>query len=93
MVLLVLAAAWVAPGQLGMTVDQALWRSLAYLAVCVTGQVADMAWQRSGGTSGRVRSGAPFQQMLMPVDPVYLTVLALPSGGAQRLASCCSPCN
>ncbi len=83
MVLLVLAAAWVAPGQLGMTLGQALWRSLAYLAVCVAGQLADMVWQRSGGASGRGRSGAPFQQMLMPVDPVYLAVLALPSGGAQ----------
>lgn len=82
-VFLVLAAAWVAPGQLGMTVGQVLWRSLAYLAVCLVGQGADMVWQRGRRGSGRVRSGAPFQQMLLPVDPVYLTVLALPSGGAQ----------
>jgi diguanylate cyclase (GGDEF)-like protein len=66
-----------------MTLGQALWRSLAYLGVCVVGQVADMAWQRGHGTSGRPRSGAPFQQALLPVDPVYLAVLALPSGGAQ----------
>jgi diguanylate cyclase (GGDEF)-like protein len=66
-----------------MTVGQALWRSLAYLGVCVAGQVADMARQRGHGTSGRPRSGAPFQQALLPVDPVYLAVLALPSGGAQ----------
>ena len=82
-VLLVLAAAWLAPDELGMTVGQVLWRSLAYLGVCVVGQLADMAWQRSGATSGRSRSGAPFQQMLLPVDPVYLAVIALPSGGAQ----------
>jgi diguanylate cyclase (GGDEF)-like protein len=82
-VLLVMAAAWLAPDQLGMTVGQVLWRSLAYLGVCVVGQLADMVWQRSGATSGRLRSGAPFQQVLLPVDPVYLAVLALPSGGAQ----------
>jgi diguanylate cyclase (GGDEF)-like protein len=82
-VLLVLAAALVAPGQLGMTVGQVLWRSLAYLGICIAGQLADMAWERGAGASGRVRAGAPFQQMLLPVDPVYLAVLALPSGGAQ----------
>jgi diguanylate cyclase (GGDEF)-like protein len=83
-VILALAAAWAVPGELRMTLGQVLWRSLAYLGVCVAGQLADMAWQRSGGgTSARARSGAPFQQMLLPVDPVYLAVLALPSGGAQ----------
>ncbi len=82
-VVLALTAAWVVPGELGMTLGQVLTRSIAYLGVCVAGQLADMAWQRRGATSGRPRSGAPFQQMLLPVDPVYLAVLALPSGGAQ----------
>jgi diguanylate cyclase (GGDEF)-like protein len=82
-VVLALAAAWVVPGDLGMTLGQVLTRSIAYLGVCVAGQLADMAWQRSGAKSGRPRTGAPFQQMLLPVDPVYLAVLALPSGGAQ----------
>ena len=82
-VVLVVAAAGAVPGELGMTLGQVLWRSLAYLGVCIGGQLADMVWQRSGRGLARPHPGAPFQQMLLPVDPVYLAVLALPSGGAQ----------
>jgi diguanylate cyclase (GGDEF)-like protein len=82
-VALVVAAAWAVPGELGMTLDQVMARSLAYLGVCVGGQLADMVWQRGASPSDRSRSGAPFQQMLLPVDTIYLAVLALPSGGAQ----------
>jgi diguanylate cyclase (GGDEF)-like protein len=38
----------------------------------------------SAGRAGVARrSGAPFQQMLLPVDSAYLAVLTVPSGGAQ----------
>jgi diguanylate cyclase (GGDEF)-like protein len=82
-VCLVIAAAWAAPRQMGMDLGQVLVRSLVYLSVCLAGQMADMAWERGASASGQRRSRAPFQQWLLPVDPVYLAVLALPTGGAQ----------
>ncbi|HTW09467.1 MAG TPA: sensor domain-containing diguanylate cyclase, partial [Acidimicrobiales bacterium] len=83
-VVLALATAASAPKELGITVARALPLSIAYLACCLAGQGVD--YMRERWTPARPRpggSGAPLQQMLLPVDSVYLAMLTVPSGGAQ----------
>ena len=77
-VALVIAAAAFVPAQLGLTVEQVLPLSLGYLAICLLGETIDHF--RSKRPS---RSRTPLQQMLLPIDSVYLAVLTVPSGGAQ----------
>jgi diguanylate cyclase (GGDEF)-like protein len=78
MVVLVVAAAALVPEQLGLTVKQVLPISFVYLAVCLLGQVGDHLLVKRPK-----RSRAPLQQMLLPIDSVYLAMLTVPSGGAQ----------
>ena len=75
---LVIAAAEFVPDQLGLTVRQVLPLSMAYLALCLFGQLGDHLLVKHPK-----RSQAPLQQMLLPIDSVYLAVLTVPSGGAQ----------
>jgi two-component system, cell cycle response regulator len=75
---LVIAAAELAPQQLGLTVKQVLPLSVAYLGLCLFGQLGDHLLVKHP-----TRSRAPLQQMLLPIDSVYLAVLAVPSGGTQ----------
>lgn len=77
-VALVVAAAALAPDQLGLTVKQVLPLTFAYLALCLLGQLGDHVLVKRPK-----RSRAPLQQMLLPIDSVYLAVLTVPSGGAQ----------
>ena len=77
-VVLVVAAAALVPEQLGLTVKQVLPISFVYLAVCLLGQVGDHLLVKHPK-----RSRAPLQQMLLPIDSVYLAMLTVPSGGAQ----------
>ena len=77
-VALVISAAAFAPDQLGLTIRQVLPLTLGYLAVCFLGETIDRF-----RVKGRSRPRAPMQQMLLPVDSVYLAVLTVPSGGAQ----------
>jgi two-component system, cell cycle response regulator len=77
-VALVIAAAALAPEQLGLTVRQVLPITFAYLTLCLLGQVGDHVLVKRPK-----RSRAPLQQMLLPIDSVYLAVLTVPSGGAQ----------
>ncbi|HXW78645.1 MAG TPA: sensor domain-containing diguanylate cyclase [Acidimicrobiales bacterium] len=77
-VALVIAAAAFAPAQLGLTVEQVLPLTLGYLAICLFGETVDRFRARRPN-----RSGTPLQQMLLPVDSVYLALLTVPSGGAQ----------
>ena len=58
--------------------EQVLPLSLGYLAVCFLGEGIDHFIRRRP-----YRSRAPIQQMLLPIDSVYLAVLTVPSGGAQ----------
>lgn len=44
---------------------------------------AESTWAPFGRGRTLKRSGAPFQQMLLPVDSAYLAMLTVPSGGAQ----------
>lgn len=73
---LVILAAWFSPQELGLTVRQVLPPSLAYVCLCLLGQLGDHLLARRSA-----RSRAPLQLMLLPVDSVYLAVLAVPSGG------------
>jgi two-component system, cell cycle response regulator len=75
---LVIAAAAFAPDQLGLTVKQVLPLTLGYLAICFFGETIDRSRAKRSH-----RSGSPIQQMLLPIDSVYLAVLTVPSGGAQ----------
>ncbi len=75
---LVVAAAIFVPEQLGLTVKQVMPLSFAYLALCLFGQLADHIFVKHPK-----RSRAPLQQMLLPVDSLYLAILTVPSGGAQ----------
>ena len=75
---LVIAAAAFAPDQLGLTIQQVLPLTLGYLAVCFLGETIDRFRARR-----RNRPRTPMQQMLLPIDSVYLAVLTVPSGGAQ----------
>ena len=77
-VALVIAAAAFAPDQLGLTIQQVLPLTLGYLAVCFLGETIDRFRARR-----RNRPRTPMQQMLLPIDSVYLAVLTVPSGGAQ----------
>jgi two-component system, cell cycle response regulator len=77
-VALVVAAAALVPDQLGLTVKQVLPLTFAYLALCLVGQLGD-----HGLVKRPKRSRVPLQQMLLPIDSVYLAVLTVPSGGAQ----------
>jgi diguanylate cyclase (GGDEF)-like protein len=83
---LVCAAAASFPHELGLGLLQVLPFSAAYLGLCLAGQLADHLMARAPGDSrgkGRRRSQAPVQQMLLPVDSVYLALLTVPAGGAQ----------
>ncbi len=75
---LVVTAAFCAPQQLGLTVKQVLPLSFAYLALCLFGQVGDHVFVKHPK-----RSRAPLQQMLLPIDSLYLAILTVPSGGAE----------
>jgi two-component system, cell cycle response regulator len=77
-VALVIAAAAFAPDQLGLTIQQVLPLTLGYLVVCFLGETIDRFRARR-----RNRPRTPMQQMLLPIDSVYLAVLTVPSGGAQ----------
>lgn len=81
---LAFAAAATVPERLGVDVHQVLLPSFAYLSFCFTGQILDHLWRKLGRPKDRApRSGAPFQQLLLPLDSLYLAVLAVPSGGAE----------
>jgi two-component system, cell cycle response regulator len=82
-VVLVIAAAAAVPRQLGMTLGQVLPLSLGYLAICLGGQIVDEMWEKGSPASSSRHPRALFQQMLLPVDSLYLAVLSVPSGGAQ----------
>jgi two-component system cell cycle response regulator len=96
-VALAVIGATTVPHQLGMTVGQVLPLSAGYLALgfgswavdlrrarkVTQGDLATGAAQDGERRRGRRRSRAPLQQMLIPIDPLYLAVLMVPSGGAQ----------
>ncbi|HET9060242.1 MAG TPA: GGDEF domain-containing protein [Acidimicrobiales bacterium] len=85
---LVIIASVAVPGELGMSTGRVLPLSLAYLAACLLGQVADSVRARSDRRSGGpaepgIAVRTSFRHMLLPVDSFYLAALTVPSGGAQ----------
>jgi diguanylate cyclase (GGDEF)-like protein len=68
--------------QVGMPLSEVLEISAVYLAVCLTGQLLDGLSARLATAKGR-RPRVLFQQVLIPVDSLYLALLTVPSGGAQ----------
>jgi diguanylate cyclase (GGDEF)-like protein len=83
-VLLTVTAAAFVPRQLGMPLGEVVPISLAYMAVCLGGQLVDALWDKR--CTARPRpwgSRVPLQRMLVPVDSVFLAIVTLPSGGAQ----------
>jgi diguanylate cyclase (GGDEF)-like protein len=84
LVVLALATAAAAPKELGITVSRVLPLSIAYVGLCLAGQLVDHVWDvKSAARSGPSRSHASIQQMLLSVDCLYLAMLTVPSGGAQ----------
>ncbi len=86
------------PHQFGMTVWQVLPLSAGYLGLGFGSWAVDLRRARQvapsappatgvavGGSQPRHkrRSRAPMQQMLIPIDPLYLALLMVPSGGTQ----------
>jgi diguanylate cyclase (GGDEF)-like protein len=83
-VALALATAAFAPKELGITVGRVLPLSIAYVGCCLAGQGIDHFWERTDAARSRPRrSRARLQQVLLPVDSLYLATLTVPSGGAQ----------
>jgi len=81
---LVCAAAASFPRELGLRFPQVLPLSAVYLALCLAGQLADHVMAKAPPERRKAqRSRAPVQQMLLPVDSVYLALLMVPAGAAQ----------
>jgi len=82
-VALALATAAVAPKELGITVARVLPLSIAYVGLCLAGQLVDHARDHMAPPGSQRRARSSIQHVLLPVDSVYLAMLTVPSGGAQ----------
>jgi two-component system cell cycle response regulator len=83
-VMFVVATALLPHKQLGLSLRQVLLISAGYVAVSLAAWLLDSLFDRLAAAHGtRRRPRVPFQQMLIPVDSLYLALLTVPSGGAQ----------
>ena len=83
-VMFVVATAVLARKQLGMSSHEVLLISAGYMAVSLAGWLLDSLCDHLAAARGtRRRPRVPFQQVLIPVDSLYLALLTVPSGGAQ----------
>lgn len=83
-VVLMVATSAFAPKQVGIPLREVLAISAGYVFVSLAGWVLDTFCDRSAAARGtRRRPRFIFQQVLIPVDSLYLALLTVPSGGAQ----------